>query len=527
MDRDESFTAYVAARWSMLYRLATLLVGEEDADELAQEALARAYLRWPEIREHTATDDLVKQVLAATAAARSTASAMAPQPPPAVSGRPTLAEEISRLLPRQRTVLVLRHYELLSDAEIAGILRCSEDTVRADSLALETGVDRSDLRDELVRTAHDADVPLPPTAAVLVRGHRARRRRVRRGLGWAGATAVVVLAGLALVNLVQARTADGPGPARPSVTAPRFLSMLPSGKEPRIAYSVGRSLHLGPGHDVILGEAPAALLQTLHWLFVTTLSGQISRVDLRTGAITIVTASSRGELVTDPAGVHVAWLAGGSGPAVVVVETVDAEQAVLISDQQRFPAKPRCCDNPFVVNGMTGNGEVIASQPAANRAWAWATPDGGANQVHDIIGLGNGLISDVTAAGVVVQYPPSHFAFGVLQGDTFLVRGEINARQADFGDPLGHRVVYADAEGEIHVREAISRGRSRRGTQDVRLALPALDAGFSAARWEDTDHVLLDVSDASAPDGLLVRCDVQTGACEVAAKFTAPHLLAR
>jgi len=87
--------------------------------------------------------------------------------------------------------------------------------------------------------------------------------------------------------------------------------------------------------------------------------------------------------------------------------------------------------------------------------------------------------------------------------------------------------VYADAEGEIHVREAISRGRSRRGTQDVRLALPALDAGFSAARWEDTDHVLLDVSDASAPDGLLVRCDVQTGACEVAAKFTAPHLLAR
>jgi len=159
MDRDESFTAYVAARWSMLYRLATVLVGEDDADELAQEALARVYLRWPEIREHADTDDLVKQVLAATAATAPRPPAKGPQAPEAHVTRPTLAQEIDRLLPRQRTILVLRHYELLSDAEIAGILRCSEDTVRADSLALETGVDRSDLRDELVRTAHDADVP--------------------------------------------------------------------------------------------------------------------------------------------------------------------------------------------------------------------------------------------------------------------------------------------------------------------------------------------------------------------------------
>jgi hypothetical protein len=57
--------------------------------------------------------------------------------------------------------------------------------------------------------------------------------------------------------------------------------------------------------------------------------------------------------------------------------------------------------------------------------------------------------------------------------------------------------------------------------------LPALDAGFTTARWEDAEHVLLDVSDASAPAGMLVRCEVQTGVCEVAAKFDAPHLLAR
>jgi DNA-directed RNA polymerase specialized sigma24 family protein len=525
MDRDESFTAYVAARWSMLYRLATLLVGEDRADDLAQEALVRAYLRWPEISDHAATDDVVKQVFATTAVA--TEPDTQPPRPATTSGRPSLAQAIDRLLPRQRTILVLRHYELLADTEIAEALGCSLDTVRADVLALETGVDPVELRDELVRTAHDAEVPLPPTAAVLVRGRRARRRRVRRGLGWAAVTAVLVAASLALVNLVQARTADRPAPSRPAATAPRFLSMLPSGRPPRIAYSVGRSLHLTPDRQVILAEEPSALLQTLHWLFVTSLSGEIGRVDLRTGAITTVTPSSRGELVTDPGGEHVAWLAGGSGPAVVVVETVDAEQAALISDQQRFPATPRCCDNPFVVDGITADGTVIASLPAGNRAWTWATPDGGVDRVRELIGLGNGVISDVTTLGIVVQYPPSHFAFGVLQDDLFLVRGEINARQADFSDPLGHRVVYADAGGEIHVREAVSRGRSRRGSQDVRLALPALDAGFTTARWEDAEHVLLDVSDASAPAGMLVRCEVQTGVCEVAAKFDAPHLLAR
>lgn len=526
MDLDESFAAYVGARWSMLYRLAAVLAGEEEADELAQQALVRVYLRWSEIREHAATDDVVKRTFAVTAAERRGTSTGA-DAAAVTHGRPALAEEIDRLLPRQRAILVLRHYELLSDTEIAEALRCSTESVTAEVRALETGVDPADLREELVQTAHDVDVPLPPTAALLVRGRQSRRRRARRGLVWAAAASVLVVAGLALGNLVQSRTSDRPTPASPSASSPRFLSLLPSGKEPRIAYSVGRLLHLGDD-QLVLSEQPSGLVQTRHWLFVTYLSGEIARLDARSRRFTTVAETSRGELVTDPSGDHVVWLAGGSGRAVVEVQTVDAEHAVPVSDQQVFPAAPRCCDNPFVVNGMTSDGEVIASLPATNRAWVWATPDGGTEDpVREISGLGNGVISQVTAGGVVVQYLPSHFAFGVLEDDAFLVRGELNARQADFSDPLGHRVVYADTDGEIHVREAVSRGRSRRGSQDVRLGLPVLDAGFSAARWEDAEHVLLDVSDASAPAGALVRCEVQTGRCEVAARFSAPHLLAR
>jgi DNA-directed RNA polymerase specialized sigma24 family protein len=529
MKVDESFAAYVVARWSMLYRLAALLAGEPGADELTQTALVRAFLSWQELEEHAATDDLVKGLLAATAASAPPAEMAGELPPGSRSDRRTLWGEVDRLLPRQRAVLVLRHYEMLSDDEIARALGCSLETVTAEGLALETGVDLAELRDELARQAREVDVPLPPVASLLARGHEARRRRTRRGAGWAVAAAVVVVGGLALGNLIQASTSDGPRSARPtpSVAIPRFLSMLPRGEEPRIAYSVRRSLHLGSGRVVALPERPSAIVQTSRWLFVAYLSGEIVRVDTEAGAVATVQDDSRGEVVTDPSGDHVAWLTGGGGPAVVAVQSVDAQGSVLLSDEQAFPARPRCCDNPFLVNGITPDGTVIASMPAASRAWAWTTPDGGTeSQVREISGLGNGVISQVTAGGIVVQYSSSHFAIGVLQDDAFLVHDEINAREADFGDPLGHRVVYVDTNGETHVRERAPRGRSRRGTQDVRLQLPAFDEGFSSARWEDDGHVLLDVSDASTSNGVLVRCDVRTGRCETAARFDGPHLVA-
>jgi hypothetical protein len=56
--------------------------------------------------------------------------------------------------------------------------------------------------------------------------------------------------------------------------------------------------------------------------------------------------------------------------------------------------------------------------------------------------------------------------------------------------------------------------------------VPTQPLGFAAVRWEDPTHVLLDLADPSVPHGALVRCDVGTAACEVAAAFDGPHLLA-
>src|SRR5690242_6112476 len=99
MEVDESFAGYVAARWSMLFRLAVLLAGEDAADDLAQAGLVQAYLSWRDVQEAASVDDAVKRIVATTAVRRK------PDPPdeqPA-SGSPRdgLWATITALPPRQ------------------------------------------------------------------------------------------------------------------------------------------------------------------------------------------------------------------------------------------------------------------------------------------------------------------------------------------------------------------------------------------------------------------------------------------
>jgi hypothetical protein len=271
---------------------------------------------------------------------------------------------------------------------------------------------------------------------------------------------------------------------------------------------------------------PAAIVQTPQWVYVADLSGRIARVDIATTGMTTLAEVSGGQLVASADGSQIAWLESGSGRAAVHLEWTDRPNLTGENVSRTFPATLRCCDNPFEVNGLTEAGELIASLPAESRAWAWDT-SGGNDDVREISGLGNGVISEVTAGGLVVHYPPFQYAVGQIEDGVFLQVFERAALVADFSDPLGRRMVYADNTGEIHVRERDLRGRSRRAPPDVRLQLPLLDDGFAAARWEDPDHVLLDVYDESERDGALVRCDVVVGSCEIADDLEGPHLLPR
>jgi hypothetical protein len=505
----------------MVYRLATLLAGPGDADALARAALVRAYLSWADVRRSASADQTVLALLAGTAARRPSRWTT---DDPAPTGRDRLWAEFGGLLSRQRALLVLRHHEDLSATEIGAALGCSADAVEAEALALETGIDVAELRELFASRSDAVHVPPPPLKELIDQAHRQRARRRRRAWRRAAAVAAALGLGVTAASLVQG-TPDRAARQSPAATSVRFLSMLPSGSPPRIAFTVGRTLHLGGGEQITLEQSPSSMVQTRKWLYVAYPSGAIIRIDVVKGTVLPVARTSRGELATDPSGEHVAWLAAGPGPAVVVLRTA-WDWGVLLSDRQRFPAEPRCCDDPFVLNGITGDGDVIGSLPVVNRAWVWSTPDAGANTVQEISGLGDGAIIQVVPDGLVVRHPPGTFAVGGVVAGIFRPTTVLSARDADFADPLGHRVLSADAAGEIHVRERVLRGRARRASDDVRLQLPTLDGGFAAVRWEDDDHVLLDVSDASQPHGALVRCDVGTGVCELATRFDGPHLLA-
>lgn len=534
MEVDVSFTDYVALRWPKLYRLAVLLVGTDRADELARTTLLRAYASWRQVQQEAYVDAAVTKILVTTAFAlgKRDSRPEATGEPAADRGDPGRAElwwRVRAMPLRERTVVVLLYHEQLSEAEIARLLGRSVRTVRAiafaalhEHLGLADHTTR-ELSAELAARADETEIPAPPYLGSLVpQARQERRRRVHRSLGWTTAA----VSGVAVVALLASALGGGSGnggAARPGDSArtiPGTLADLPPGEPPSIVYSVGRTLHVGD-RKVALSEPPSGIAQTPTHAFLSYRSGRIDEVELDTLTVETVARSASGPVVADPDGGLVAWLLDGTGAASVQVRSVETGAV----DEQTFPATPRCCDNPFEVHGITRSGRLVGSLPAEGRAWVWDTRESG--DVSEIAGLGARTVADVTAGEVVVHTPPFHFAAGDVEDDRFRMSYQFQARSASFDDPRVRRVVYVDRAGETLVRDRINRRRDRRVGDVVRLRLPELDAGFRGAWWEDSDHVLLDVLDDLVPLGALVRCHVETGACETAARFAGPPVLAR
>jgi RNA polymerase sigma-70 factor (sigma-E family) len=143
------FAEYVAARGAALVRFAILLTGDDHrAQDLAQEVLARAYLRWDRVSRTDRPDLYVRRMLINASRSwwrRPTNRELPVERPPAepapagdpsadVVERDAIWRLIARLPHRQRAVLVLRYYEDLDDATIAEVLECSATTVRTHAM---------------------------------------------------------------------------------------------------------------------------------------------------------------------------------------------------------------------------------------------------------------------------------------------------------------------------------------------------------------------------------------------------------
>ncbi|MEU1601407.1 SigE family RNA polymerase sigma factor [Streptomyces sp. NPDC005708] len=143
--QEAEFQEFVRARWSHLVRTAYLLTGDvHHAEDLTQTALAKAYRSWRRVSRSDSPEAYVRRILVSCNSdrfrKRRVAEALTAAPPE-VAGRDeavswtdersALLAALAQLPPKQRAVVVMRYWEDLSEAEVAGLLGCSPGTVKS------------------------------------------------------------------------------------------------------------------------------------------------------------------------------------------------------------------------------------------------------------------------------------------------------------------------------------------------------------------------------------------------------------
>jgi len=143
-ERRSSFAEFAEARTPALVRVAYLLTGDQHAaEDLVQSALAKTYARWSSLR-HEDPEGYVRVVMyreqiswwRRLSRIREIVSAAptdvaCPDPSGHADLRLVMRDAVRDLPPAQRSVIVLRYYEDLSESQVAQILGCSIGTVRS------------------------------------------------------------------------------------------------------------------------------------------------------------------------------------------------------------------------------------------------------------------------------------------------------------------------------------------------------------------------------------------------------------
>jgi RNA polymerase sigma-70 factor (sigma-E family) len=142
--RDAEFSEYVAAHRARLVRTARLLTAGDHAaaEDVVQTALTKLYVGWPRVRRagdpvaygfRTVTNAFLDERRRAYRRHELVTDA-APDSPETTSDHETRAAVLAALgdlPPRQRAVVVLRHFLQYDVAATADVLGCAEGTVKS------------------------------------------------------------------------------------------------------------------------------------------------------------------------------------------------------------------------------------------------------------------------------------------------------------------------------------------------------------------------------------------------------------
>ncbi|GAA4095302.1 SigE family RNA polymerase sigma factor [Nonomuraea soli] len=142
-EQEAAFDQFLAARSTSLLRTAVLVCGAtpHDAEDLVQHALEKVYKHWPRIwqdnPEAYARRTVVNAAISRSRRRRLIQEITFSRPPDTAAAeldldlRDALIEELRRLPPRMRAVLVLRYWEDRSESDTAALLGCSVGTVKS------------------------------------------------------------------------------------------------------------------------------------------------------------------------------------------------------------------------------------------------------------------------------------------------------------------------------------------------------------------------------------------------------------
>ena len=145
---DEAFRGFVAARGLALLRTAYLLTGDQQqAEDLVQTALERVLRHWTSIRSPEAVESYVRRIMYREQVSVwrrhrvvELPTVVLPEPHATTSShhgddrvedRILLRQALMQLSTRQRTVVVLRYFEDLTEAQVADALGISVGTVKS------------------------------------------------------------------------------------------------------------------------------------------------------------------------------------------------------------------------------------------------------------------------------------------------------------------------------------------------------------------------------------------------------------
>lgn len=141
-ESDAEFVAFVEAVWQRYVRLARLLTGDRHrGEDLLQDCLVKLYERWRRVTQRGDPHAYLQRMLINGSVSRwrrgkrEQLVAAPPETADLSGGPPDVRDDVRRALlalPRQqRAVIVLRHYEDLTERQVADVLGCSIGTVKS------------------------------------------------------------------------------------------------------------------------------------------------------------------------------------------------------------------------------------------------------------------------------------------------------------------------------------------------------------------------------------------------------------